>query len=162
MHGQMKLFDTILGSPGRDYVVDLPARHLEGFFKATGELNFFEETAKAGFRVILFFIVDRSAASLKSARAHERLKGIDLFVPTINQFVGSYWPNPASGFSIPALPQPLAFAISDKRFSLRAFTLGDPQGLSEDLQPLLSSFLFEVLGNLGNLEPIFTLNSLRD
>ena len=37
MQGQMKLFDTIMASPGRDYVVDLPVRHMEGFFKAVGD-----------------------------------------------------------------------------------------------------------------------------
>jgi hypothetical protein len=162
MQGQMKLFDTIIASPGRDYVVDLPARHLEGFFKAVSELHFLEETAKAGFRIILFFIVDRSSSSLKAARAHEHIKGVDLFVPTINNFVGSHWPNSDGAFIIPALPQAISFAISEKRFSLRNFTLGDPQGLDNELQPTLSNFLFDVLGNLSNLEPLISLNTIKD
>jgi hypothetical protein len=161
MQGQMKLFDTILGSPGRDYIIDLPARHLEGFFRAVNELNFFEETAKAGFRVILFFIVDRSAASLKAARAHQYIKGIDLFVPTINDHVGSYWPNRDSAFSIPALPPDISFAIADKRFSLRAFTLGDAQELTDENRQALSGFLFNVFSNLGNIEPLITLQNIK-
>jgi hypothetical protein len=161
MQGQMKLFDTILASPGRDYIVDLPARHLEGFFKAVEELSFFQETAKAGFRVMLFFIVDRAAASLKAARAHEHISGVDLFVPTINQFVGSYWPNPDGALTIPALPQSISTVISNKRFSLRSFVLGDAQGLSEELRPVLSGFVFDTLNNLSNLEPLITLKSLK-
>lgn len=162
MHGQMKLFDTILASPGRDYVVDLSARHMEGFFRATSELDFFAEVRRVGFRVILFFIVDRSVSSLKAAHAHEHIAGIDLFVPVINEFVGSNWHKADGAMFIPALPQALAFSISDKRFSLRSFVLGEPQGLSEDLRPTLSSFIFDVLSNLGNLEPLISLNSLKN
>jgi hypothetical protein len=161
MQGQMKLFDTILGSPGRDYIVDLPARHMEGFFKATSELDFFTETKKAGFMVILFFIVDRSAASLKAAHAHEHLAGIDLFVPVINEYVGSNWPRQDGAMLIPALPQSLAFAISEKRFSLRSFILGDSQGIAEELRPILTSFVFDVLSNFSNLEPLASLKSLQ-
>jgi hypothetical protein len=160
MHGQMKLFDTIIASPGRDYIVDLPARHTEGFFKAAQELNFFAEAKNAGFRIILFFIVDRSVASLKAAKAHEHIDGVDLFVPVINQYVSSNWPSD-DALTLPLLPQPLAFAISEKRFSLRAFVLGEMQQLDEEMQPTLSAFLFEVLNNLGNLEPLISVNALR-
>jgi hypothetical protein len=162
MQGQMKLFDTILGSPGRDYVIDLPARHLEGFFKAVMALHFFEEATKAGFRIILFFVVDRSAASQKAARAHEHIRGIDLFVPTINEYVGSFWPNRDGAFTLPALPQDIAVAISDKRFSLRAFALGDAQELTDNQTQNLSGFLFNVFDNLGNLEPLISLHNLKD
>ncbi len=162
MQGQMKLFDTILGSPGRDYVVDLSARHLEGFFKATSELDFFAEVKSVGFRVILFFIVDRSVSSLKSAHTHEHIAGIDLFVPVINEFIGSNWLKADGAMFIPALPQALAFAISDKRFSLRSYVLGEMQNLPEDLRPTLTSFMFDVLSNFSNLEPLISLKSLRD
>jgi hypothetical protein len=135
---------------------------MEGFFKATSELDFFAETKKAGFRIILFFIVDRSTASLKSAHSHDHLQGIDLFVPVINEYVGSNWPGQDGAMFIPVLPQALAFAISDKRFSLRSFVLGDMQGLPEDLHPILSNFMFDVLNNLSNLEPLISIKSLRD
>jgi hypothetical protein len=162
MQGQMKLFDTILGSPGRDYIVDLPARHLEGFFKASSELDFFNEAHKSGFHVILFFIVDRSQTSLKSAQSFEHNMGIDLFVPVINEIVGSNWHKKDGAMFIPALPQALAFAISDRRFSLRSFVLGEAQGLAEELRPILTSFMFEILSNLSNLEPLISLKNLSD
>lgn len=161
MQGQMKLFDTILASPGRDYVVDLPARHTEGFFKAVEELDFFAETRKAGFRIIVFYVVDRSAASLKAAKAVQKFPNIDLFVPVENQHVGSLWPKSEGDLVIPALPQALAIAISDRRFSLRNFVLGDMQQLPEQYQPILSQFLFEVLNNFGNLEPLVSLQNLK-
>jgi hypothetical protein len=160
-HGQMKLFDTILASPGRDYVVDLPAHHTDGFFKAASELYFFEEAKKMGFRIFLFFVVDRSVTSVKEARILEHFPGIDLFVPVRNEFVGSSWPSMDGALTIPTLPLPLTTAISDKRFSLRAFVLGDMQGLDAKLQPILSSFMFDVLNNFSNLEPLISLRGLR-
>ena len=162
MPGQMKLFDTIIASPGRDYVVDLPARHTEGFFKAAEELNFFDELKKLGFRIIVFYVVDRNAVSLRAAKAIQKFPNIDLFVPVENQHVGSFWPKSEGDLIIPALPQALAIAIGDKRFSLRAFVLGDTQHLIEEHQLILSNFLFEVLNNLGNLEPLVTLQNLKE
>lgn len=160
MQGQMKLFDTILGSPGRDYVVDVAARHLEGFFKAVRELDFFAELHKAKFRVFVFFIVDRATASLKAAHGVESFPGIDLFVPVINDHVGTLWPGREGALHLPALPQALSIAISAKRFSLRNFVLGDAQNLPEDQRLMLNSFLYDVLNNLSNLEPLASLKNL--
>ena len=161
MPGQMKLFDTIIASPGRDYVVDLPARHTEGFFKAAEELGFFDELKKIGFRIIVFYVVDRHAASLRAAKEIQKTPNIDLFVPVENQHVGSFWPKTEGDLVIPALPPKLAIAISDKRFSLRSFVLGDVQQLPVEFQTELSNFLFEVLSNLSNLEPLVTLQNLK-
>jgi hypothetical protein len=161
MPGQMKLFDTIVASPGRDYVIDLPARHIDGFFQAVIELNFFEELKKLGFRIIVFYVVDRQAASLRAAKSIQKFPNIDLFVPVENQHVGSLWPKSEGDLVIPALPQALAIAIADKRFSLRSFVLGDTQHISEEHQSILSNFLYEVLNNLGNLEPLVSLQSLK-
>ena len=162
MPGQMKLFDTIMASPGRDYVVDLPARHTEGFFKAVSELNFFQEAKQLGFRIIIFYVVDRQAASLRAAKEIQRFPNIDLFVPVENQHVGSFWPKTEGDLTIPALPSALAIAIADKRFSCRSFVLGDKQHLPEEYQHILSNFLYEVLNNLSNLEPLVTLQGLKD
>jgi hypothetical protein len=162
MPGQMKLFDTIIASPGRDYVIDLPARHTDGFFQAVTGLKFFEELKRLGFRIIIFYVVDRQPASLRAAKALQKFPDIDLFVPVENQHVGSFWPKSEGDLIIPALPQALAIAIADKRFSLRGFVLGDTQHLAEEYQPVLSNFLYEVLNNLGNLEPLVTLQNLRE
>jgi hypothetical protein len=161
IHGQMKVFDTILASPGRDYVIDLPARHMEGFFKACSELHFFEEAKRAGFRIILFFIVDRSLHSLKAARALETTSGIDLMVPVINEYIGSQWPDHDGALIIPNLNKDIATAISDRRFSLRNFVLGEAQGLSEEHQHELNTFMYDLLNTLNNLEPLITVKALR-
>jgi hypothetical protein len=159
--GQMKLFDTILASPGRDYVIDLPARHTENFFAAERDLRFFKECKKQGFRVFLFFIVDQSFGSLKAAQTLQHYPGVDLFVPVRNMLVRSNWPEDDGALTMPYLAAPLASAISNRRFSFRAFVQGDTQGLAPDAVPPLQNFLYEVLNNLSNLEPVYSLGALK-
>lgn len=160
--GQMKLFDTVLASPGRDYIIDLPARHLEPFFGAERDLDFFAEGRKAGFRIFLFFVVDDNFTSLRAARTLQVSRGLDLFVPVKNQFVRSTWPDDDAALTIPFLPAPLAIATANRRFSFRNFVQGDMQGLAEELAPQLQNFLYEVLSNISNLEPVLTLKTLKE
>jgi hypothetical protein len=160
--GQMKLFDTILGSPGRDYVVDLPVRHMENFFAAERDLNFFREAHAQGFRIFLFFIVDNSFTSQKMARSLQYHPGVDLFVPVRNMMVKSTWPEEDGALTLPFLPAPVASAIGNRRFSLRGFVQGEMQGLNEQDASALQSFLYEVLGNLTNLEPALSLKGLLE
>jgi hypothetical protein len=159
--GQMKLFDTILAAPGRDYVVDLPARHTESFFATERDLNFFGECKSLGFRVFLFFVVDQSFTSLKAAKALQHYPSVDLFVPVRNLFVRSTWAEDEGALTIPFLSAPIASAISNKRFSFRDFVQGDTQGLAEDDVSTLQSFLYDVLSNLSNLEPVYSLSALQ-
>lgn len=160
--GQMKLFDTIIAAPGRDYVIDLPARHTESFFAAERDLAFFKECKKVGFRVFLFFVVDDSFTSLKAARDLQRWPGIDLFVPVRNMLVRSTWPEGEGALTLPFLPAPIASAIGNKRFSLRGFVQGEMQELPADMVQPLQNFLYEALNNLSNLEPVFSLKGLKD
>jgi hypothetical protein len=155
--GQMKLCDTILAAPGRDYVIDLASRHLDRFFQTARDLDFFAECHKAGFRIFVFFIVDNSFASLKAAYALQREKGIDLFVPVRNLLVRSHWLEGEGAMTLAYLAAPVASAIANRRFSLRAFVNGDPQGLAPDMERELQAFLYDVLNSLNGLEPLKAL-----
>jgi hypothetical protein len=159
--GQMKLFDTILAAPGRDYVIDLPARHTESFFHTARDLDFFAECHKTGFRIFVFFIVDNSFASMKVASALQSEKGIDLFIPVRNMLVRSHWPEHDGALTIPFLAAPIASAISNRRFSLREFVNGDPQGLAPDMVRDLQTFLYDMLNSLNGLEPVRSLRAPR-
>ena len=162
MPGRMKLFDTILTSPGRDYVIDLPQRHMQPFFKAVAELGFFSEAQKAGFRIIVFFVVDRSVHSLRAAQDVFEVPGIDLFVAVVNESVGSAWPKEEGALMMPALPRPLAIAIGDRRFSLRNFVLGDDQAIMPADKLALNTFLFAVLDSLNTLDTAVTMSRLKN
>ena len=159
--GRMKAFDTIIGAPGRDYVVDLPQRNVQDFFEAVRELDFFGAARAAGFRIIVFFIVDRTTSSLRAAKQVYDQKGIDLFVAVKNEFVGSAWPPGEGALVIPFLDREVALAISEKRFSLRNFVLGDEQGLEGDQRLALNSFMFTILGSLNGLDSEISLAALR-
>ncbi|MBG1232147.1 hypothetical protein [Aestuariivirga litoralis] len=160
MQGQMKLFDTILASPGRDYVIDLPVRHMLPFFKALKELDFLNELKTRGFRIIVFFIVDRTQSSLRAAYETSEIKGIDLFAPVVNENVGTSWPDDAA-LTLQALPRDVAIAISERRFSIRNFVLGDEQGLHEQQRLALNGFLTRALSDLSGLDVELSLQKLR-
>jgi hypothetical protein len=160
--GQMKVFDTILASPGRDYIIDLPVRHMENFMAAERDLSFFRECHAQGFRVFLFFVVDNSFTSQKFARSLQHHPGLDLFVPVRNLMVRSTWAEEDGALTLPFLSAPVASAIGNRRFSLRSFVQGDVQGLDQAQASALQSFLYEVLGNLTNLEPALSLKGLLE
>lgn len=162
MPGRMKLFDTILASPGRDYVIDLPQRHMQPFFTAVAELRFLAEARRVGFRVIVLFVVDRTVHSLRAAQDVFEAPGIDLFVAVVNESIGSAWPKDEGALIMPALPHALVAAIGDRRFSLRNFVLGDDQGITLGDRPALNKFLFMVLDSLNSLDVNVSLSQLKN
>lgn len=159
--GQMKLFDTILGSPGRDYVIDLPAIHTENFFEAGLELGAFAEARRVGFRIFVLFIVDQAKASAAIARNLSKLEALDLVVPVFNAFVGSSWGEGEYAMTLPLLNQDVIKAISAKRLSLRNFVLGDEEGLTTDQQSELGEFLVRIMSEIRDLEPMVSLKNIR-
>ncbi len=159
--GRMKLFDTILASPGRDYVIDLPQRHMLPFFQALAELRFLVEARKVGFRVIVMFVVDRTVHSLRAAQDAFEVPGIDLFVAVVNESIGTLWPAEEGALVMPALPSSLAIRISDRRFSLRNFVLGDDQGLGAADRQTLNRFMFAVLDSLNTLDVDVSLRQMQ-
>ncbi len=162
VQGQIKIFDTILASPGRDYVIDLSSQQTQAFFQEVRELGFFAEARKLGYRFILLFIVDASLASSRMARDLIRTLDADLFVPVKNAFIGSAWSNEDSALIMPILEANTAKAVSSRRFSLRAFVLGDTQNLPEDMVRGLNRFVYDVMQALNNLEPGMSLKELKD
>jgi hypothetical protein len=159
--GQMRLFDTILNSPGRDYVIDLPAPETGHFFDTAGELRVFDEFHRLGFRVIVLFIVDKDKGAPAAADALARRHGIDLVVPVRNLFIGSAWAAGHYALTLPALDQTLVAAIENRRFSLRAFAQGEAEGLDERQQAALLAFLTAVMNDLRDLGPVLSLKKLK-
>jgi hypothetical protein len=140
IQGRMKVFDTILAGPGRDYVIDLPQRYTVPFFDAVQDLNFFAAAKEAGFRVFVFFVVDRTPMSVRAARETAEIDG---------------------GMVLPELPQTIIARIVDRHFSIREFVMGDDQNLPPEMVLPLKQFLYDVLQSISNLEPVLTLRNLR-
>jgi hypothetical protein len=56
--GQMALFDTILASPPRDFVVDLAAPQFARFFDTMAEISFLEELESRGYAMGVVYVTD--------------------------------------------------------------------------------------------------------
>jgi len=161
--GQMKLFDTILGSPGRDYIIDLPSSQTQNFFKTCIELAFIAEAQRLGFRIVVLFVVDQNPDSLKAADDLDRQARPDLIVLVRNGFVGSALTNIGhrTVIDLPALDPEIAALTEARRFSFRSFLLDDDQGLEAGQRTVLKSFLYGIMTSLRDIAPAVTLRALR-
>ena len=163
VQGQMKLFDTIMGSPGRDYVIDLPAPQTEKFFAAFHQLNFYNEAIDAGFQIAVLFVVDKDLSSLKCADEVHELIDPAMFIPVRNAFMGSALAHHENALTIdiPILDREVMNLIEVKRFSLRNFILGEESNMPAQFSRKLKIFLLEMMTSLRDIEPAMTLAKLR-
>ena len=159
MPGRMKLFDTILASPGRDYVIDLPAVQWQNFFEAMAELHFMEEARKGGSRFVVLFLVDRDEESLKNADAVARQAKPDLMAYVRNEQLGSALEETQRRFVItmPAIDAVLREIIANRRFSLRSFLLGEEEQVPVALRSKLKRFLYDMLTAFRDIEPAMSV-----
>jgi hypothetical protein len=163
IQGQMKLFDTIMGSPGRDYVIDLPAPQTENFYATYRQLDFHLEATHAGFQVVVFFIVDKDYSSLKVSEGIQRQVAPALFIPVRNMQIGSALVPRGDTLSIdiPELDREVMSLIEVRYFSLRNFILGDEGNMPAPLSRKLKIFLLEMMTALRDIQPAMTLARLR-
>ena len=163
IQGQMKLFDTIMGSPGRDYVIDLPAPQTEKFFETYHQLDFGREATNEGYQIVVLFIVDKDLSSLKVADELLDLVDSAMFIPVRNAHVGSALAHHGSTLTIdiPVLDREVMNLIEVKRFSLRNFILGEESNMPAQFSRKLKIFLLEMMTALRDIEPAITLAKLR-
>ena len=161
--GQMKAFDTILAGPGRDYVIDIPAQHLAKFCETFTDLQFRNAIRKAGFRLIVYFVIDKEEESLKAATHAEDILTPELFIPVRNEAVGSALPRRFTGLSLtmPVLDPEVIGIVNSRRFSFRSFLLGDEQPVPLRIRPNLKTFLHSVMSCFRDIEPALSLLNLR-
>ncbi len=162
--GQMKVFDTILTSPGRDYVIDVPAAALVRFCEVVANLDFLTAARDKGFAVAVLYIIDESEESLKTAAAVEEILLPDLFVPVVNRFVGSALPETIPGVTVTMerLDSDLLPIIGNRRFSFRNFLLGDEAAVPFRLRSNLKTFLHAAIAGLRDIAPALTLRRARE
>lgn len=162
--GQMKVFDTILAGPGRDYVIDLPAQELARFCEVTGGLDFRKAAHEAGFRIAVLFVIDAGEDSLKTAAAVEDILLPDIFVPVANRFVGSALPDGVPGpvLTMEKLDPDLHAITSNRRFSFRTFLMGEESGVPLRLRSNLKNVLQGLMAGMREFEPALSLQTLRE
>ncbi len=162
VRGQMKLFDTILASPGRDYVIDLPAAATPVFCDAAVQLNFASEARQQGFAIAILFVIDKDPESVAVAANVQSILQPDIIVPVRNALVGSaYRASPRDlMIEMPALGHELADIIDSHRFSFRAFMLGDEAAVPRDLRPKLKDFVAKLQSAFRDIGPALSLRAL--
>lgn len=163
IQGQMKLFDTIMGSLGRDYVIDIPAPQFENFFEVFRQVDFKDEAIKAGFQIVVLFIVDKDLASLNAADDLLVAIAPATLIHVRNMHVGSALVGHGNSLTIdiPILDREVMNLIEDRRFSLRSFILGEESNLPAHFTRKLQVFLLAVITGLRDIEPAMTLAKLR-
>ena len=161
--GQMKLFDTIIAGPGRDYVIDLSTPQFESFFDIQKKLDFMAEATRVGFRVVVLFIVDKYHGSLAAADdvRHAIYPGHVILVN--NAFVGGAlsWGEKRPRFNIPVMDRSVADLLENRRFSIRGFLLGEDYSLDAQVEAKLRSFLIAVVQALDGIEPAIEVSNRR-
>lgn len=87
--GQVDLFDTIIGEPSFDYIVDLDSSLLWRFFDIYHDIAFGSAAADVGIDVTVYFFVDRTMSSVEAlARLAHRFRHGDV-VPVRNEMLGN-------------------------------------------------------------------------
>lgn len=87
--GHVALFDTIINEPDFDYLIDLDAQYLRPFFSIFSDIGFDKGASEAGLEITVYFIIDRTLDSVRSAQEIRALCGNVQFVPVINEAVGN-------------------------------------------------------------------------
>jgi len=87
--GQMEMFDWMLATPGRDYVLDVPARFLDKLFTVMDDIDFLAGAGEQGFEINVFYLVEGSMKSLTMARLIHDNFTVDRFFVVRHEATGS-------------------------------------------------------------------------
>jgi hypothetical protein len=172
INGRMAMIDTILGTPPRDYVVDLPCRLLNETFELFDQIDFVGESRGAGFSLIVLFIIDRPFASLRMARRIYNSGQLDRYVPVRNLAVGH-----VSDFSqvthlygeiaedgevvLPVLERDIVELLEQRGFSFSAFLMNRYSEMPADMRLPLRAFLNEVFAQIREIHGRIEVHGLR-
>ncbi len=170
---QIKLFDTILGAPDHDHVIDLPARHLNRFFKIISDIRFVNEAAEAGYDCITAFLVDRTAESVVAASELLSQWDPDLFVLVRNEAIGNVLDNIriaadyaalSTGCEIvlPALTTDALEFVERDSFSFRKFLKKDSSYIPPEERAEIADFIDQVFSRIRGHQLMLDMADLKD
>lgn len=85
---QVALFDGMLSEPGTHFLIDLSARHFSRFFSIYRDIGFEDGARETGLDVSIFYLIDRTAASIESAAELAASVPNTRFIPVRNAAIG--------------------------------------------------------------------------
>ena len=161
--GQMELFDWILASPERDYILDVPARHLDRLFAAMDDIGFVDGAHEAGFDVVVFYIVEGDERSLARAKYIRDDYPVDRFVAVRHAAMEAALRDipRLTAFNdiatqgqivLPLMPASLRKVVDRPGFSFRKFIEGRAVVMSDAAQLELATFLEAVVDDIQKVK----------
>ncbi|MEP0944131.1 MAG: hypothetical protein ABJH63_03300 [Rhizobiaceae bacterium] len=85
---QVALFDGMLSNPNGHFLIDLSARHFTRFFNIYRDISFEEGAEEAGLDVSVFYLIDRTEASIVAAAELSRSIPQTRFLTVRNSAIG--------------------------------------------------------------------------
>ena len=161
--GQMELFDWILGTPGRDYVLNVPARFLVKLFTVMDDINFLEGAGAEGFEINVFYVVEGSLKSLTTAAmVHDnfavdrffvvRHEGLDKDLRDLNKLSIFNSVVEQGQVHLGELDEEVLEAIEKVTFSFGDFVRGEDETLDAKTQFKLANFLSVVIADIQRIK----------
>ncbi len=161
--GQMEMFDWMLATPGRDYVLDVPARFLDKLFTVMDDINFLEGAGAQGFEINIFYLVEGSTKSLTTARMMHDNFTVDRFfvvrhdtmdeelkdfkkLSIFNELIGQ------GQIVLPQLDSDVLEEIERETFSFSEFIAGEEGDMDAKTQFKLASFLEVIIAGLQRIK----------
>ncbi|MCB1387274.1 MAG: hypothetical protein KDJ80_15155 [Nitratireductor sp.] len=146
------LFDTIIGEPQYDYLIDLDASLLDRFFRLYRDIAFDAGAAEQGMRITVYFLLDRTLSSVEAAAETRQLAGKVAFVPVRNEAIGNILAVPQGAkryhaieksreILLPRLSVDALNLIEGPDFSFGAFIARNGEGYPLELKVELFQFL---------------------
>lgn len=170
--GQIRLFDTILETPGRDYIVDLPAHGLDPFFTVVDDLDFINAAHNVGLEMVIAFVLDKSLTSLMTARDLHGAFSTELFYLIRNAYIGSPLTTrqarevfeeiePDGEFLLPLVDRNALAVAEEPPFSFSRFLSEVYVGMDPMTRLRLRSFLSDVMAQFQSRDLTLDLGSLK-
>ena len=170
--GQVALFDWILATPGRDYILDVPARFLDKLFTVMDDISFMEGAGAEGFEINVFYIVEGSTKSLMTAAMMHDNYTVDRFfvirheelnedlkdfkkLSMFNEIIGQ------GQIVLPQLDRDVLDVIEAEEFSFREFIEGEEGNIAAKTQFKLASFLEVVIAAIQRLKRRIDIGHLQ-
>jgi hypothetical protein len=171
--GQIRMFDTILAEPARDYVIDLPSHGLDSFFTVVDDLDFINAAHDAGTELVIAFLLDQTATSVMTARDLRGAFSTESFCLVRNAWNGNPLITrqarevyeeiePDAVFHIPLVDREAIAIAEEPPFSFLGFSEGQYGGLTPMVRLRLRSFLTDVMGQFQSRELSLDLGSLKE
>ncbi|MEM9279055.1 MAG: hypothetical protein AAGA76_10820 [Pseudomonadota bacterium] len=143
--GRVRLFDTVMGNPERNHIVDLQSEHLSDFFETYRNIEFDVEARAQGIGTVVYYMLDRDDKSLQGAHdLQDQINFAECILVKNDQIEKRSSYNPDSDLAVslnhlrtirlPVLSDELLNILEQETFSLFDFIAGKEADIAYDIK----------------------------